>query len=140
MSTLLSAFSFDQVRAAIDLALDASALPDETIALPLFVDRAEADIVAQDASALTYLPADSRYDRVQRAHIYFTAAYIVPSLPNITQEQVGSDRYTRKEWDAEKQVARLRGLANAELAAYLTTDGLSEPLFAFGRACGRRGF
>jgi hypothetical protein len=139
MATLLFAGIGDQVRAALDVSLDPSALPDATISLPIFVDGAEADILATDPNALTYLVTDAARARVERAFIYLTAAYIAPTLPAITGEQVGGDRYSRAAWDGAKRAAELRGLANAELAAYLNPSGQVEPLFSFGLACGRRG-
>lgn len=139
MATLLQAGSYDQIRACLDTSLDANALSDSVIDADIFAGRAESEILARDPNALTYLTTDAAYARVLRALHYLTAALIAPTLPAITAEQVGSDRYSRAAWDGTKRAAELRGLANAELAAYLNTDGLVEPLFAFGRAPGYRG-
>lgn len=136
---LLQANSFAEIRAAIDLSLDAAALPDDIIALDLFAGGAEAEIVARDPLATTYTVDDAAYTRVLRALHYLTAARLCPALPAITSEKLGADSYNRTAFDAGKRAAELRGLANQELAAYLEADGLTVPLFAFGTVPGYRG-
>jgi hypothetical protein len=121
---------FPAIRAALDISLDASNLPDAVINLPMYAGQAELWIVANDPLAPTYTPGSEAYIRTTIAAIYACAAYIVPALPNITSESYGDAmRYTRKEADMAKLEAALWTRARGALPSLAGSgaDGGSTP-------------
>lgn len=134
---------YPAVRAAIDISLDPTNLPDDVIALPVYAGEAEQWVLAMNPLAGTYTTGSAEYLRMQVAAIYACAALVAPSVPVITGETFGQDhRYTRKDVDmaalAEKLWERARSAINAVIGV---TEADSRPprRFIFTRASGRRG-
>jgi hypothetical protein len=140
----LTASEYPAVRAAIDVSLDASNLPDAVISLPMYAQEAERWVLAQNPLAATYAPNTDAFKRMQVAAIYACAALILPALPQLTAEVYGQAyRYTRQEVDATAQQNALWARARASIQAELGDDETvvsGPPLrFIFARAEGRRG-
>ena len=137
----LSLSDYSLVRQALDVTLTEDDLPDSVLGSALYEEAARDDVLAVDPEAESRTGSAAR--RVARALVYFTAARVAPVLPRLLQEQIENDdvryRYQVQAKDWEAEAARLRGLAQAELAAYLNDDGRVETLSYFGTACGRRG-
>jgi len=107
---------YPAIRAALDISLDASNLPDAVIALPQYAGQAELWIAANDPNSVSYFPGSEERIRTTIAAIYACAAYIVPALPNITSESYGDAmRYTRKEVDMAVLEANLWSRARGAL-------------------------
>lgn len=139
MPALFTANSSDEVRAALDLRLDAAMLPDETIHAQIFVDEATDAVLLADPNAATYLEGTTALERARRACVYLVAALIAPVLPNMTAYQLGSERFSWEKWDGLARAAQLRGLAAAALALNTQADGLVAPMVQFQTAPGYRG-
>lgn len=136
--SLLSASDYPAIRAALDVSLKATALPDAVIALPIYQGAAESEVLARDPEAENR--SGAALQRVVNAAIFLTAAYLASALPTITAETVGRYSYQRDtDWGA--RAAELRQRADAELAAVLTPDAAARPLppGMFAVASGRRG-
>jgi hypothetical protein len=119
------------------LSLSSDDLGEEVILRDVFAGVAEREVKQRDpdwatrtGDALEHLTAAARF---------LTASNIAPALTQLTSFSIGDFRWTRKEWDGAKEAARLRGLAAAELAAVLSTDGVVAPLPAFWTVSGCRG-
>jgi hypothetical protein len=136
--TFLSASSFDAVRAALDLSLDAGSLPDDLIQSDLYAPTAEAELLERDPLASTYAEGTDKKRRATNAAILLTAAYLAPSLPSIAEEKLGDWQMRQTAPDFTKLAASLRGRAAREIN--MNVYGTStRPLQAFWLASGRRG-
>lgn len=134
---LLTAAEYPSIRAVLDVSLDAIALPDSVIELPIYGGSAELEIMRRDPLADTRTGVDKR--RVMNAIIYLTAAYLAPAIPQIASESLGDYSYSRSNVDWMKLAAELRSRAESELSAVISsTDTTPIPSF-FGVAQGRRG-
>jgi hypothetical protein len=136
----LDAGSFDQVRACLDLSLDAASLPDELIAQPVYAPDAEAEVLERDVNAATYADGTVAKQRATNAAVFLTAARLAPSLPAIASEKLGDWQMSQTPPDLAKLAASLRGMAARQIS--LNVNGTtSAPLPSFGLAkagCGRR--
>lgn len=134
---LLDPGFWPQVRAAIDLSLDCGTLSDDTIALPIFWNMGEFQVLARDPLAATRTGDDLTH--VQNAAVYLIAALLVGSLPQVTQEKFDTDyQYTKQAIDRTALAATLRARADDELDAVLDPLGQTSERptqFALGRAC-----
>lgn len=124
------------VRAAIDLTYTADHLPDEAVALAIFVGPAI-------AALLGYYPAaadvdnDADKQRVANALNRLIAAEVLPALPQLkTQRTAGGSAYERDLKTTDERVADLRQKAFDALSSFLDDDGI--PTF-FDVASGYRG-
>jgi hypothetical protein len=138
---LLTSLEYPSIRAAIDISLDATVLPDSIIGLPIYADAAEQDVLRRDPTAEDRTGVELQH--VTNAAIYLCAALLVPAVPQISGETTsGQHSYTRKLVDVDDLAATLRARADAELAAVLTPStppsSASRPTL-FGLASGRRG-
>jgi hypothetical protein len=144
MVQYLSTGQFPGVRAAIDISLDASNLPDDVIDLPQYRGDAERWIVASNPDAATYAPGSEQYQTTQVAAIYACAALIGPAVPMLTGETYSDGyRYTRDKVDPLALADSLWLKARQALAAAMDTDvpALTERApsrFVFTRAPGNR--
>jgi hypothetical protein len=134
----LASTAYPSIRAALDVSLDSTVLPDATIGLAIFQGAAEADVERQDPQWATRTGADAT--AIQNAAIYYTAARIAPSIPNITGEAIGDSSYRREAVDWTARAAWLRSQGDAALASILTptTVPADRPTF-FAVAAGCRG-
>lgn len=139
MAILIDDLMYPQVRAAIDISLTEKMLPDEVIAMDQFAGAAERQVRRLDPSADTRTEAE--LTRLRTAVVLYTAAFLVPSIPDITLEQVGGAfRYEREKTDLDKKIANLLSRAAAEVDAvlYPSEDALGMPTM-FTYAPGDRG-
>jgi len=135
---LLSAADYPAIRAAIDVSLTARVLPDSVIGLPIYVDAAEAEVLARDPLAESRTGAALQH--VTNAAVLLTAALLAPALPGYTAEDFSEYSYQRKT-DWATRAAELRKRAEAELAAVLEPENpttASKPTM-FTTAPGTRG-
>lgn len=134
MVSLFSNSDYPQVRAAIGLDIDSTVLPDETIALGIFKEAAQAEVL------LRYPAATQASMSARRAAILLTAARIAPRIPWLVRERRLDYDYQRQEVDWVKLGADLRQQAEVELAA-LTDAGSYTAIrpTVFAAAAGRRG-
>jgi hypothetical protein len=138
---ILSSSLYPAVRAAIDIGLDSTTLPDATIALPIYAGAADLDVLARDPDAESRTGGELTH--VQNAAVYSCAARLIVALPQVTQEESPEGyRYQVKAWDAPQRAGELRALASSELDAVLTpsvTDQTADRPTFFALASGRRG-
>lgn len=137
---LLSSADYPTVRAALDVKLTAATLADATIALPIYLGAAEAEIVRRDPLAASRTGAALQH--VKNACVLLCAALLAPAMPSLTGEDIGSYAYTRKAIDWPARAAELRLAAERELAAVLTPATVttaSRPTM-FAVAAGGRGW
>jgi len=133
---------YPAVRAAIDLSLDDTTLPDDVIGLPIYAGAAEVEIgrrVANYADVITAGGANAAL--LTNAAIWICAALLVPAVPNLTGERTpDSQQYSRQAFDPAAKVAQLRALADQAIGEVLGEDPLTaaRPV-TFAVACGRRG-
>jgi pyrrolidone-carboxylate peptidase len=116
---LLTAADFPEIRAAIDIDLDAEDVPDAIIALDLYQGAGERAVLVlvPEADGL----AGDELARARTAAILFTAALVTQGLPRITQERIGNYSYSRA-WDTAglaAKAAELRSRAHAALTGLL---------------------
>lgn len=138
MAILTSAL-YPAVRAAIDLELDSTALPDATIALAIYAGAADQDVLARDPLAETRTGSDLIH--VQNAAVYSCAARLIIALPQVTSEETpDGHRYQVRAWEPAARAAALRALAAAELDAVVTADASADRPPFFTRASGTRGW
>ena len=138
MAELLPAENYGMVRAAIDISLTSAVLSDAIIALDIFGPSAVREVLAIDPTAASRMGAELLH--AQAAAAYFAAARIIVALPIVTREAgLGFSRETRTV-DPAARAAELRGLASAELDAYLEdTPATADMPSMFTVARGHRG-
>jgi hypothetical protein len=135
---LLSSSDYAAIRAAIEIGLDSTTLPDSVIALDLYSGAGQRDVLALDPLAESRTGDELQH--AQTAAILFTAARVVGALPVLTREKELEYEYQRQAVDSLKRAAELRALAEDEIDAYLDpeqTDTGRPTVFAVAR--GRRG-
>ncbi len=140
MGVLITPTTYQLARAALDLSLDATSLPAETI--DLFTTEAEELVLTLDPAAATYGLAGGdlvKQARAERATAYLIAAALARQLPAIMSEQLGDLRYSRQAYDGAAAYARLRGLGLALIDLNTGLTGATTPLFSFTTAPGYRG-
>lgn len=122
------------IRAALSTTLTVAALPDATIALPLYQGAAEREAAARVAG-LT-LDTDQQAQLVEAA-IYLCAARLALAVPSITQEGVGRRDYEyRAQPLAPDALAKqLRARASAAISSIKGESGRPA---VFARAPGGR--
>lgn len=135
---LLSPTDYPAIRAAIDLSLTATELPDATIALDLYSGAAERWVLARDPDAASRTGTDAL--RVKEAAVLACAALLLPAIPAIRRETHGDDSYERAIVEPAAAAAGLWSRASAAIDAYLepSDDDGQRPTF-FAIASRRRG-
>ena len=134
--TILDASDYPAIRAAIDLSLDSTALPDDVIALPIYLLAADLEVKARDPLWATR--ADDELALLTNAAIYLTAARIAPAIPRLQGETFGDYRYQLQAVDWEARAAWLRNQAAEALDTYLAVGDttIDRPTrFAVARGC-----
>lgn len=130
----------DNVRAAIDISLDASVLPDEIINLDIYAGAAILEVKRMDP--LWADRVDEEAQHLDNAADYLTAARAVFAVPALTAEDYGGESYTRKALDPVVVSERMVALAGTEVTAATSAGAVdvtaTRPTL-FGTACGRRG-
>lgn len=135
---LLTSADYPAIRAALDVALDSTILPDATIALDIYLGAAEREVAALDPDSGTRTGDDLA--RVKSAVVYLTAALLAPAIPWIVRESVGGQSYERVREDWGALASALRQRAHAEIATVLDPTQVTPTRPAvFALAAGRRG-
>lgn len=134
---ILSSDEYPEIRAALDADLNANDLPDSIIAMTIYKDAADQDVLERDPDAATRTGEDA--NRVKRAAIYFCAARLAPVVVRLTSLSVTTRdmSYSRATFDPEERAAQLRNMAEEQLALVLEVDP-ARPAF-FSVAHGTRG-
>jgi hypothetical protein len=136
--TLIGNAEYPMVRAAVDTSLGPRALKDEVIALDMYAGEAERQVLARDPNALTYDPDSDNGKRVRMAAVYWTAALLVPALPDLTSERFTDYSYTRSARDWAQHARDLVGRATAALNAVLVVEpskSTAGAMFRLARGC-----
>ncbi len=136
---LVASGQYPAVRAALDVTLDAEALPDAVIALDLYAGTADRWVLAQDPTAEAR--TGDALKHVTAAAVLYCASLLAPALPQLTGETHGAHQYSRKAVDASALADQLVARAVDELTAVLQPDDVRpvRPTM-FALASGRRGF
>ena len=110
---IISASEYPAIRANIHYRLTAKLMPDTMIALPTFAPEAELDLLAllPDAESFT----GTKLSRAKNVVIYWTAARLIPSVPQVTSHSFLGDRQAFQTVDWEKHVEYLLGRADDNL-------------------------
>lgn len=138
---LITVADYPAVRAALDISLDAAAVPDAVIVLSIYHGAAELDVLARVPDAEGRAEPD--LSRLRNAVIFLTAAKMARAVPAISAERTPTHEYTRHEVNWTKRGVELLADAERELAQVtVETPPVEEtdeipPLF--GLASGRRG-
>lgn len=138
--TLLDNSYWPDVRAALDVKLDAAMLPDSVIEMDIHSGAAAREVIARVPDAESKTGDDEK--RVKAAAVYLTAARMVYAVAQITSisVQTRDTSYSRRAWDPEAKKTELLALAEDELAVVIepgaTTPG--RPTM-FAAAAGGRG-
>lgn len=138
--TLLDAADWPAVRAAIDVDLSDTQLPDVTIELDIYAGAADADVLELHPTAEAETGANLL--RVKRAAVFFCAARLVPVVVRLTAATVQARdlSYSRNLYDPAKRVEELKAMAIEEINEVLTPSAETpERPVMFKRAPGRRG-
>lgn len=111
---IVTTTEYPAVRAAIHYRLKAKDLPDATIGLPIFVPESELDLLAllPDAESFT----GTKLSRAKNVVIYWTAARLIPSVPQVTAQSFLGDREQFQTIDWEKHIEYLLRRADQNLA------------------------
>ena len=111
---IISASEYPAIRANIHYQLTAKLLPDNMIALPTFAPEAELDLLAllPDAESFT----GTKLSRAKNVVIYWTAARLVPSVPQVTSHSFLGDRQAFQMVDWEKHIEYLLEKADENLS------------------------
>jgi hypothetical protein len=138
VTTLLTSAAYPSVRAAIDITLGASDLPDSVIALPINLNAADLELKARDPNWASR--TGDALISLTNAAIYLTAARLAPAMPQLLSETFGDYRYQLQAVDWAARAAALRALAEAALDMVLDPgDATSDRPTRFAVASGRRG-
>lgn len=137
---ILTTAEYPAIRAALDVSLNANDLPDSVIGQSVFLDAAEAELLARVPDAATKTGSDLA--RVKRALIWLTAAYLAGSVVRVTSMTVQTRdlSYSKAIFNPEQKAAELRTRAEVEIAALLTPEENTPGRFTiFAAAPGGRG-
>lgn len=144
MVQIIAVADFPEVRAALDVSLDITNLPDSVIALDIYRGRATDWVISRNPAAASWSGSvDAPSIAIRRACILATAALLAPSLPWLIQETFEHQvSYKRQETDLQMLVSDLWSQANAQIDLSLPDDGVvttggGKPFFTVAR--GRRG-
>ena len=147
MGQIISSDDYPSVRAALDITLDTTTLPDSLIALPIFEGVAETDVMAEDTQWQLHVantdvngnvdPAIGQH--LRNAVIYHCAALLALSMAdNVDSEALpgGGYRYTRSRIDWEERHKHLDSQADRELEALIAVNqpdtGAMPTMFTLG--------
>jgi hypothetical protein len=118
---ILDSVDYPAIRAALDITLGTTSLPDETIEQSIFLGAAESQILQQDPQAETR--TGTAREHVRNAAILLCAALIAGSMVSrVTTESLPGGGYShgRPAVDWTKRAEELRGRSEQELAQVIT--------------------
>lgn len=119
MAYMLPESKFDEVRRAVDPTLDDGAIPDELIASPLYLGRAEKWVRSYDAQAADRTGVQQ--EDIHLAIILKTASLLSPGIPQTKQTNMAGHSATFAYAESpEERGARLARDAYSVLDTLLT--------------------
>lgn len=143
MGQIISQSDYVAVRAALDLTLDSTILPDSLIALPIYEGVAESDVMAEDTLWTSHILDTSlggAGQHVKNAVIYHCAALLALAMSNSVESEAlpgGGYHYTRDKIDWEARHHHLDSQADRELEAVLAVNqpdtGAMPTMFSLAR-------
>ncbi len=128
MGQIITSADYPSVRAALDVTLDSTTMPDSIIALDIYEGVAETDVMAADPLWRTHLQdpgPGGAGQHVMNAVIYHVAALLAMGMANNVDSEAlpgGGYRYTRSRIDWDKRREYLDGQADRELEAVLALN------------------
>lgn len=135
---LLSSSDWPAVRAALDVTLTDTSLPDTVIEKDIFSGRAMREVVARVEDAVTLTGDDEL--TVTAAAVFLTASFLAPSLPALTAGRSQNLQWQRVGVDWEQRARDLREEAEALIADLLEpAEAAPYRPTMFARASGTRG-
>jgi len=120
---LLNDADYPAVRATLLLGITSEMLPNDVIALPIFQQAAEAEVLRCDPTAASRTGAEA--EAIGRATIYLTAALIAPSVPNLIEHEEDRVRVKMEAVDWQVKARELKDMATAELNNLLNPSNLT---------------
>lgn len=141
MTTLITSDDYPAVRAALDVSLSESELPDGVISQRIYAGAARDEVLQRVPTAESETDVDT-IERLKRAVIYLTAARLAPAVVRITSISItsGDRSYSRQTFDPTARAAELRAMAEQELSEVEEPDDATParpPMFAL--VSGQRG-
>lgn len=133
---LLTELYYPSIRAVIDVSLTTDDLPDEILALPIFLDAGVTQVLDKVPDAESMTGSDRTH--VVNAAVYYTAALLVTGLPDIVGETFGTYIYKRTPTDRNKQAILLQSKGDGEIDVVLGITDDDRPR-SFDVAKGHRG-
>lgn len=117
---IITSAEYPLVRAALDIRLTSTQLPDATLALAIFLGEAEREVQTRDPLWDSRTGDDEQ--RLKNAVCYLTAARLAPRMPELTlsSERFGDYTYQRKATDWQSLADDLVARADAEIAGVLS--------------------
>lgn len=112
---LLTTADYPAIRAAIDISLDAAALPDAIIGLDLYAGAAQRAVRVRDPQAESRTGEQRAV--ITLAAVLWCAGLLAPALPAISRETHGNDTYQRLTRDPALLGAELITRAETEIAS-----------------------
>ena len=137
---ILTSADYPAIRAALDVDLDSSKLPDGIIALDIYKGQADRMVYERDPDADTRTGDDAL--RITAAAVYFCAGLLAPVVVRITSLSVSTRdvSYSRPVFDPEERKETLWSMAEDEIAEVITpTEDAPGMPTMFDRAPGTRG-
>ena len=134
--SLLTSADYPAIRAALDVHLDSTLLPDSIIALNIYQGAAEMEVKRRDPLAETRTGDDAT--RVRLAAIYLCAAALAPAIPRLVSQTLDGHTVTVDGATWRDLAERLTALAYEHLQT-VTSATLQVGAFHFARASGGRG-
>lgn len=134
--SLFTSADYPNVRAALDVNLDATTLPDSVIGLDVYHAAAELDVLQRDPDAASRVGEDGT--RVKLAAMLLCAARLAPAVPRLvaTEASGTSFRFETADWTAV--ASGLRSQAE-DLLAQVVGTRRADGSVHFGVGVGRRG-
>lgn len=130
---------YPQIRAAIDLTLDETNIPDTMIEYDIYLARAEEEVTSQDPLWATHMLDATNNLHMKRAAIFYCARLLIMAVPMMEMEYFGEYRYHRDVTDWKTIAGNLGALGDSELAYVLDSGALTMNLpTMFTAAAGRR--
>jgi hypothetical protein len=121
MAVILTVDDAPAIRAAIDTMLDSDSLPDSTIMMSIFVDRAERWMAAQIPDFASRTGAEAA--QIKDSLILYTASLLVPTVAILRSETLPEYAYTRPDVDLDEKEAKLKDDAQETIDPIVTPIG-----------------
>ena len=128
---ILSGF-LAQIRSILNISLTKTDLPDDKIVSPFLRSADNAVLAELDLTTQAYAAkSDSFKEKARLSVLYRTAAFLVPSLPDIVEEAILNERTRYVEYDPDQKIAYFIRLSKNEIQDLLppgTVTGSGVPI------------